>query len=76
MNAVNYTIDISKIPRFLPSSQFLSFVEFYMYDENLKKIMFFKTKFEGNVVNLNPLQMKNVFKNPSGIFGWFIIVYA
>lgn len=61
MNAENYTIDISKIPRMVPTSPFRSIQEFYLY-ENLKKVMFYKTVFDGNIVNLNPLRMKNVFK--------------
>lgn len=40
-----------------------------MYDENLRKMWYFKARIEGNVVNLNPLKMKNVFKKPSDIFG-------
>lgn len=61
MNAENFTIDISKIPRIVPTSPFRSIQEFFLYEKS-KKVMFYKTVVDGNVVNLNPFRIKNVFK--------------
>lgn len=67
MCAENYSVDASKLPRFFPTAPFLSFVEFYSF-ENSKLIILYKARFEGNVVNLSPLLMKNAF-NPSQMIG-------
>lgn len=65
--AENYTLDADKLPRFIPSTPYLNIVEFFIY-EKLEKIRFCRLKFEGTIVNLKPLLLKNAF-NPSAMLG-------
>lgn len=58
----NYTLNTSKFPRFLPSAPFLTTMEFYLY-ENLEKVIVIKIKFIGQLVNLNPISIKNLYRS-------------
>lgn len=60
--AENYTLDVNKIPRFLPTSHYLIFAKFYLYD-NTGIVDVLKTRFEGHIVNLAPIRLKHAF-NP------------
>lgn len=51
----------SKIPRFLPTSSFLVIVDFKMFT-NSSTVYFIKSRYEGQIINLAPLLLKNVFK--------------
>lgn len=58
-NAVNYTLDTSKFPRFLSTAPFLTIMDFYLYEDS-EKVIVIKSRFTGRIVNLNPLRLKNI----------------
>lgn len=61
-HAVNFTLDTNKFPRFFQSTAFYTIMDFFVY-ENEKKVLVIKTKFIGNLINLNPIRLKNMFSS-------------